>query len=241
MPELKLKLKYFEKKNLIEVGVDEAGRGCLAGPVYAAAVILPDKFPDDKYKQIKDSKKLSEKKREELFEYITRNVKDYSIAQLSAQEIDKINILQASFNAMHNAIDGLAIIPDHLLIDGNRFKPYQSIEKDDFIEHTCIKSGDNKYIAIAAASIFVISTFNACMFNKSGDNKYIAIAAASILAKVSRDRYMKLLCNKDPTLDTKYGWIKNKAYATKQHRDGIQRHGLTEYHRKTFGICKNYI
>jgi ribonuclease HII len=214
MPELKLKLKYFEKKNLIEVGVDEAGRGCLAGPVYAAAVILPDKFPDDKYKQIKDSKKLSEKKREELFEYITRNVKDYSIAQLSAQEIDKINILQASFNAMHNAIDGLAIIPDHLLIDGNRFKPYQSIEKDDFIEHTCIKSGDNKYIAIAAASI---------------------------LAKVSRDRYMKLLCNKDPTLDTKYGWIKNKAYATKQHRDGIQRHGLTEYHRKTFGICKNYI
>ena len=214
MPELKLKLKYFEKKNLIEVGVDEAGRGCLAGPVYAAAVILPDKFPDDKYKQIKDSKKLSEEKREELFEYITRNVKDYSIAQLSAQEIDKINILQASFNAMHNAIDGLAIIPDHLLIDGNRFKPYQSIEKDDFIEHTCIKSGDNKYIAIAAASI---------------------------LAKVSRDRYMKLLCNKDPTLDTKYGWIKNKAYATKQHRDGIQRHGLTEYHRKTFGICKNYI
>ena len=214
MPELKLKLKYFEKKNLIEVGVDEAGRGCLAGPVYAAAVILPDKFPDDKYKQIKDSKKLSEKKREELFEYITRNVKDYSIAQLSAQEIDKINILQASFNAMHNAIDGLAIIPDHLLIDGNRFKPYQSIEKDDFIEHTCIKSGDNKYIAIAAASI---------------------------LAKVSRDRYMKLLCKKDQTLDTKYGWIKNKAYATKQHRDGIQRHGLTEYHRKTFGICKNYI
>lgn len=209
-----LKYKHFKDTSIIEVGIDEVGRGCLAGPVFAAAVILPDKFPDDKYKEIKDSKKLSEKKRELLFDYIIQNAKDYSIAQLSEKEIDDINILQATYTVMHKTLENLAYVPDHILIDGNSFKPYLDPKTDEYIEHSCIKGGDNVYISIAAASI---------------------------LAKVSRDRYIKNLCLNDPELNVKYDWIKNKAYGTKKHIEGIKRHGICEHHRKTFGICKNYV
>jgi ribonuclease HII len=208
-----LKYKHFENDSMLEVGIDEAGRGCLAGPVFAAAVILPDKFPDDIYLKIKDSKKVSEKNREILFEYIIKHSKDYAIACIRADEIDKINILQASFQAMHNALDILTHAPDYILADGHIFKPYMSKKSGEFIEHTCIKGGDNVYISIAAASI---------------------------LAKVSRDRYIRTLCAKYPELNEKYGWLQNKAYGTKQHLQGIRQHGITQYHRKTFGICKEY-
>lgn len=211
-------LKFKYNKNKLEAGIDEAGRGCLAGPVVAAVVILPESFPDDTYKQIRDSKKLSEKKREFLFDYIINNVSDYAIASSTPEEIDKHNILQATFNTMHKAIDKLSFIPDMLLVDGGNFRPYRIKTEDDdtdnmYVEYRCIKGGDNEFLAIAAASI---------------------------LAKVSRDRYMKALCNKNPELDQKYGWLKNKAYATKQHRKGIEEHGITKYHRKSFGICKKY-
>jgi len=131
-------------KNTIEAGCDEAGRGCLAGPVFASAVILPPSFQNE---LLNDSKKLSEKHRYQLRKIIEEEAISWAVAQVDAPEIDKINILNASFLAMHKAISELNITPDHLLIDGNRFTPYQNIP------HTCIIRGDGKYLSIAAASI----------------------------------------------------------------------------------------
>lgn len=135
--------KYFDKF-LIEAGCDEAGRGCLAGPVFAAAVILPKKF---KNAILDDSKKLSDKQRKLLRPIIEQEAISWAVAEVSAKEIDKINILNASFLAMHRAIDQLKVLPESLLIDGNRFKKYKSIP------HHCIIQGDGKYLSIAAASI----------------------------------------------------------------------------------------
>ena len=206
-----LKLNY--RNDCIEVGVDEVGRGCLSGPVVAAAVVLPEKWPDDKYLQIKDSKKLSQKKRKELSEYIKKYAKDYHIAFIKAEVIDDINILQASFLAMHNAIDGISLDVGHILVDGHMFKPYIDNKEGDFVSHKCVIEGDNKYLSIAAASI---------------------------LAKESRDKYMINLCEQYEDYK-KYGWEKNKGYATKQHREAIMNFGLTKYHRQTFGICKRML
>ena len=134
---------FFNKKN-IEAGLDEAGRGCYAGPVYAAAVILPVDFH---HPLLNDSKKLSEKQRAILRPVIEKESIAFAVANVSNEEIDIINILQASFKAMHLAIAKLKTIPNHLLIDGNRFKQYKKIA------HTCIIKGDGKYASIAAASI----------------------------------------------------------------------------------------
>ncbi len=127
-----------------EAGCDEAGRGCLAGPVFAAAVILPYDFKNE---LLNDSKKLTEKQRDELRRVIEKEALSWAVATVNAQEIDDINILNASFLAMHRAIEKLNITPDYLLIDGNRFKPYKNIP------HHCIIKGDGKYLSIAAASI----------------------------------------------------------------------------------------
>ncbi len=137
-------LKPYFNKSFIEAGCDEAGRGCLSGPVFAAAVILPKDF---KNKIINDSKKLSEKVRYELREIIEKEAISFGVAQVSPKEIDKINILNASFLAMHRALDKLDSKPQSLLIDGNRFNRYKSIP------HRCIIEGDGKYLSIAAASI----------------------------------------------------------------------------------------
>ncbi len=137
-------LKAFFNKDLVEAGCDEAGRGCLAGPVYAAAVILPKKY---KNKWLDDSKKLSDKDRYELRPIIEEKALAWAVGIVTHTEIDKINILNASFLAMHRAIDQLTIQPEQLLIDGNRFKAYPSIP------HQCIIGGDAKYMSIAAASI----------------------------------------------------------------------------------------
>ena len=135
--------KYFDKI-LTEAGCDEAGRGCLAGPVFAAAVILPKKF---KNSMLDDSKKLSDKHRKLLRPIIEQEAISWAVAEVSAEEIDKINILNASFLAMHRAIDQLKVLPESLLIDGNRFKRYKNIP------HQCIIEGDGIYMSIAAASI----------------------------------------------------------------------------------------
>lgn len=127
-----------------EAGCDEAGRGCLAGPVFAAAVIFPFGYNNER---INDSKKLKESERVELAEIIERDALDFAVCFCSQQEIDDINILNASFLAMHRAIDELDVKPDHLLIDGNRFKTYNKIS------HSCIIKGDGKFLSIAAASI----------------------------------------------------------------------------------------
>lgn len=135
--------KYFDK-NVTEAGCDEAGRGCLAGDVFAAAVILPGTF---KNRLLDDSKKLSDKQRKLLRPIIEENAISWAVAQVTAKEIDEINILNASFLAMHRAIDKLKVMPESLLIDGNRFKSYPNIP------HRCIIQGDGKYMSIAAASI----------------------------------------------------------------------------------------
>jgi len=137
-------LKRYFNKHAIEAGCDEAGRGCLAGDVFAAAVILPKNFKNN---LLNDSKKLSDKQRKLLRPIIETNAIAWAVGRVSAQEIDEINILNASLLAMHRAIDQLTTTPNHLLIDGNRFKPY------NFIPNTCIIQGDSKYMSIAAASI----------------------------------------------------------------------------------------
>lgn len=137
-------LKIFYQKNLIESGCDEAGRGCLAGPVFAAAVILPPDFKND---LLNDSKKLSEKDRNILRPIIEKEALSWAVASVSHAEIDRINILNASFLAMHRAIEKLTMEPELLLIDGNRFKKFRNTE------HRCIVGGDGIYMAIAAASV----------------------------------------------------------------------------------------
>lgn len=134
----------FLNEELVEAGCDEAGRGCLAGAVYAAAVILPK---DYKNEMLNDSKQLSEKKRYLLREQIERDALAWAVGVVTPEEIDKINILNASFLAMHRALDALALRPQALLIDGNRFKPYQGVP------HTTVVKGDGKFMSIAAASI----------------------------------------------------------------------------------------
>lgn len=136
-------LPYLHE-GLVEAGCDEAGRGCLAGSVYAAAVILP---PDYVNERLDDSKKLTERQRYKLREEIERDALAWAVGVVTPQEIDEINILNASFLAMHRAVDSLKIRPQHLLIDGNRFNPYPDIP------HTTIVKGDGKYLSIAAASI----------------------------------------------------------------------------------------
>lgn len=137
-----LKSHYYTDK--IEAGCDEAGRGCLAGSVYAAAVILP---PDYQNADLNDSKKLSDKKRKALREQIERDAVAWAVGVVTPDEIDKINILNASILAMHRALDGLQVRPEAVIVDGNRFKPYRDLP------HTTIVKGDGKYLAIAAASI----------------------------------------------------------------------------------------
>lgn len=206
-----LLLSHDPEGKCLEAGIDEAGRGCLGGRVYAAAVILPRTFPDDNYKHIKDSKKLSRKKRAILRQYIEKHAVAYSVAYAEPSEIDEMNILQATLRTMHRAIDGLSVVPNTLLVDGNSFDFYMTNEGNVLTHHLI----------------------------KQGDNKYYSIAAASILAKEYHDEYVKELCTREPDLK-KYGWEKNMCYGTKQHRDAIIEHGITRYHRKTFGICKEF-
>ena len=194
----------FHEKNTIEAGVDEVARGCLAGPVYAAAVIWPPELELEDTIKLKDSKKLSKKKREELYEYIIKNCIEYSISWIDEKEIDKINILQANLKAFHLCLDKLKTNFTHILVDGIHFNSYNCFT------HECIKGGDNKYISIAAASI---------------------------LAKVSHDKYIMDLCEKEPELK-KYDLENNMGYGTKKHIEAINEFGSSSYHRKTFGICK---
>jgi ribonuclease HII len=189
-------LRSGHNLQLTEAGCDEAGRGCLAGPVVAAAVILPPKF---RHKWLNDSKQLSERQRDELRPLIESEALAWAVGIVSVSEIDEINILNASFLAMHRAIDQLSMRPESLLIDGNRFKQYQDIP-----HHCMIK----------------------------GDGRFKSIAAASILAKTHRDDLMKALHHEYPH----YGWLSNKGYPTKDHRDAIRKHGPTIHHRTTFTL-----
>lgn len=202
-------LEPYMNKDEIEVGIDEAGRGPLFGRVYVGAAILP---PDDSFNHslMRDSKKLNERKRLIAFDYIKENAIDWVIHYKDEKYIDKHNIFAANYNAMYEAVNKLLVKPDHLLVDGNYFKPCM-YNDDDYISYTTVVKGDNKYTPIAAASI---------------------------LAKVSRDKYIEEMCEKYPLLDEYYGIKSNKGYGAKIHIDGIKKYGITRWHRKSFGICK---
>ena len=193
---------YYEGK--VEAGCDEAGRGCLAGSVYAAAVILPDDYQNE---LLNDSKQLTEKRRYQLREIIQRDAVAWAVGIVTPEEIDKINILNASILAMHRALDQLTVRPEVIIVDGNRFRPYCSVVGDisTNIPHTTIVKGDGKYLSIAAASI---------------------------LAKTYRDDYMNRLAEEYP----QYDWFSNKGYPTKKHREAIRQYGITPYHRRSYNL-----
>lgn len=228
---------FTDNNNIIEIGVDEVGRGPLFGRVYVAAVILPkdDSFDHSK---MKDSKKFhSKKKIEEVSEYIKKNATAWAICYEDEKVIDEINILQATQRAMHKCIgeilkkEKMLFEADaststenttskkvQLIIDGNYFNPYMHYNQKrkilEQISHVCVEGGDNKYSSIAAASI---------------------------LAKVARDTYIDELCQQHPSLIEHYSIDSNKGYGAKKHLDGIKEHGITIWHRRSFGICKEYI
>ena len=185
----------FNNLGLVEAGCDEAGRGCLAGSVFAAAVIFP---PDYRNERLNDSKQLSAKCRYALREEVQRDAVAWAVASVSPREIDRINILNASILAMHRALDQLAVRPEFVIVDGNRFKPYCQLPYETIVK---------------------------------GDGKYLSIAAASILAKTYRDDYMRELHVEMPY----YGWDRNAGYPTREHRQAILTHGVTPYHRLSFG------
>ena len=182
-------------------GCDEAGRGCLAGPVFAAAVILPDGFY---HPLLNDSKQMSERDRDELRAVIEREAVAWSVAAVDAAEIDRINILNASITGMQRALDGLSVRPNLILADGNRFRPYTGPDGVRIPAHCVIH----------------------------GDASSAAIAAASVLAKTHRDEYMRKLAAEYP----QYGWDRNMAYPTVEHREAIRHYGITPYHRRSYKL-----
>jgi ribonuclease HII len=227
-PKVELNTYFNMNPDIIEIGIDEVGRGPLFGRVYASAVVLP-KSNEFKHNEMKDSKKFSSKKKiDSTSQYIKQNAIAWSIRYEDETTIDRINILQATQLAMHNCItDILHQLKEKnselnlrniiLLIDGNYFKPF-----------THFNSITNKFETIMYHTI------------EQGDNKFTSIAAASILAKVERDKYIEELCEENTELKEKYKIDSNKGYGSKHHLDGIKKHGITQWHRKTFGICKNY-
>jgi ribonuclease HII len=189
---------------MVEAGCDEAGRGCLAGSVYAAAVIFDESYQNE---ELNDSKQLTDKRRKMLRDIIQRDAVAWAVGVVTPEEIDRINILNASILAMHRALDQLTVRPQAIIVDGNRFKPYRTVINGSAVNipHTTIVKGDGKYLSIAAASI---------------------------LAKTYRDDYMDRLAEEYP----QYDWLSNKGYPTKKHREAIRQYGITPYHRKTFNM-----
>lgn len=202
-------MNLFYEDGKIEVGLDEAGRGCLFGPVFTAGVIWNGEKNDD----IIDSKLISKKKIENIKNEIENLSLSYYVHSISSEDIDKYNILQSTIKGWHKCIDKINdnIPIDQILVDGPNFNWYTD-KHDNVLPHICINGGDNLYTSIAAASI---------------------------LAKTYRDKYIYELVLKNPELK-KYDIHNNKGYGTKKHIDAIKKYGITKWHRKTFGICKNY-
>ena len=214
-----LKTNYSEAD--VEIGVDEAGRGPMFGRVYIGAVVIP-KNSDIDWSIVKDSKKFSSKKKIlEAADFVKAHALHWNVSWEDEATIDRINIRQATLKGMHSGIKTIlneCVDATHentmLLIDGNDFRPYMILGPECElipINHICIKGGDNEYVAIAAASI---------------------------LAKVHRDEYINDLCERYPLLSEYYSIDTNKGYGAKVHMEGIKTHGITQWHRRTFGICK---
>ncbi len=202
-------MKPYCIANVLEAGCDEAGRGPLAGSVFAAAVILdPKRIEEVKALQrLNDSKQLTEHERYALRPVIEQEAVAWAVAEVTAEEIDEINILNASIRGMQRALDQLMVRPEHILVDGNKWKPY-------------IPTGE--VMEVPARTVV------------KGDATYMSIAAASILAKTYRDDYMNRLAEEFP----QYGWQQNKGYPTRAHYEAIARYGVTKYHRKTFRLYR---
>ena len=213
---------YYQGK--IEAGCDEAGRGCLAGSVYAAAVILPEDYQNE---LLNDSKQLTEKKRYQLREIIQRDAVAWAVGIVTPEEIDKINILNASILAMHRALDQLKVRPEAIIVDGNRFKPYYDVncQLSARPEGALATERDARTVNCKQTPIPHTTIVK-------GDGKYLSIAAASILAKTYRDDYMNELAKEYP----QYDWLSNKGYPTKKHREAIKQFGITPYHRKSYNL-----
>ena len=205
-------MQQYYKQNNLEIGLDEAGRGSLLGPVFTAGVILNDISMNNPPYEIKDSKKCSPKIRSELRKYIEQNSIAYSVEKIDCDRIDKVNILNATMEGMEKCIDNITSIidVDRLLVDGNYFPTYMNKFKFEFIPHVCIPGGDDKYLNIAAASI---------------------------LAKEYRDEYILKLCETNSILNN-YDIKNNKGYGTKSHIQALKEYGPTEFHRKSFKPCQ---
>jgi ribonuclease HII len=214
---------YDPEQKSIEIGIDEAGRGPLFGRLYVAAVVLPKDIAvveEWKSKNIRDSKKYTSKSKiAEVSKYIRETAFAWNIQYIEAAEIDTINIRQAVLMAMHRCVAAIrsstGYVETLILVDGN-----------DFTSH--VEWDDTKRCMHHIPSVTI----------EGGDGKYIAIAAASILAKVARDEYILELCERYPYLGEKYGLDKNMGYGTSKHMEGIRQHGITEWHRKSYGPCK---
>lgn len=203
-------LKTHMISGLIEAGCDEAGRGPLAGSVFAAAVILdPERVADvPEFEWLNDSKQLTDRQRSVLRPVIEREAVAWAVAEVTAEEIDERNILQCSIIGMQRALDQLSVRPQHILVDGNKWKPY--VPEGEILE-------------IPADTVV------------HGDATYMSIAAASVLAKTYRDDYMMRLHEKYP----QYGWDSNKGYPTAAHYAALKKYGPTPYHRMTFNLKLN--
>ncbi len=201
---------------ILECGTDEAGRGCLAGPVTAAAVMLPDEF---KSEMLNDSKQLSEKTREKLKPIIEANSISFSVTHLEPKTIDEINILNASIKAMQECITKLNPLPNYIILDGN----------SPLIPKGGIKNKGGKIFTDSEIEL-LLSIPNSSIIK--GDSKYMSIAAASVLAKTYRDEYMNRIHEEFPM----YNWKQNKGYPTIEHREAIRKYGITKYHRMSFRL-----
>lgn len=201
---------------ILECGTDEAGRGCLAGPVTAAAVMLPDEF---KSELLNDSKQLSEKTREKLKSIIEATSISFSVTHLEPKIIDEINILNASIKAMQECITKLNPLPNYIIVDGN----------SPLIPKGGIKNKGGKIFTNSEIEL-LLSIPNRSIIK--GDSKYMSIAAASVLAKTYRDEYMNRIHEEFPM----YNWKQNKGYPTIEHREAIRKYGITKYHRISFRL-----
>lgn len=201
----------YKNDDAIEVGLDEAGRGCLFGRLYTGAVVLP-KDADDLFDHgaalhtIKDSKVLSERKRAIVYDYIQECAIDKAVTWAEVDEVDTYNVLGADMRAMHRALDALTVPVERILVDGDAWRPWRNTEGQEVEAHIVV----------------------------DGDASYLSIAAAGILAKVSRDRWVEEICREHPEWNEHYGLLKNKGYGTAAHMAGLQHHGATDQHRRSF-------
>lgn len=209
-------LEPYQTEGILEIGIDEAGAGTFFGSLFVAGVILPQDI-EERMKNvpklvIRDSKKMSQKRREEAEKFIKENALAWKIVEIKNEEVDEMNILQARLYGFHEVIRQMNMKPQKILIDGDKFKPYIDDESGEEIPHECVIEGDNTYLSIASASI---------------------------LAKTAQMRHIEELVKENENFK-KYDIHNNHGYGTQRHLYGIEQYGVTPYHRLSFGICRKY-